>query len=104
MLSIFTWQLAFVFPLVHPKEMEAGLVEEGFVTKVEVSSSDINSALGKSARDSLFENNSESSFSNNVMESVDSSHLATNPTTVFKAANALESNANSVFVSRMVKS
>lgn len=106
LLSVFTWQLAFVFPLTHPKDMDPGLADADFVTRVEVSSSDINSSLGKSAKDSIFESVAgDQSFSSKVAESVDSSHLST---TVFangksKVSSLLEGNASSVFLAKMIK-
>jgi hypothetical protein len=59
-MTMYTWIIAYELPLVHPRELNPAMMEEGFKTKVEISSHDF-LGIGKNLNQGLFEGPSTSS-------------------------------------------
>jgi hypothetical protein len=56
-MTMYTWIIAYELPLVHPRELNPAMIEEGFKTKVEISSHDF-LGIGKNLNQGLFEGTS----------------------------------------------
>jgi hypothetical protein len=99
-LTMYTWILAFELPLVHPKEMNSGMYQEGFKTKVEISAHEF-MGLGKSLR----ENNNIFADGNTAFDDASTTAGSSHPkATVFSSTNEMLSNkGSSVYVEKMIK-